>query len=353
MRAVFITGLLLVASLFIISSVDDLTRMVNGPRGRARTWWGTGRHPYGDLYSLSYLPNFRIPVPAEDVEQLTGAGLNTEDKTINLYALSDSYLWGLLDHPQLFNKVNQIKYVVSNTHNIQPIVLDTSKRNVLIMEVVERNVRPLFSDSLYLQSFLHFYKPGDDTSKIKTATYRARFHFKFKIKEIDNNIEYNVWDYRLFTPLKEAKAGFTYRYFNRTHKDVAVSADGKQLFYGPTVDTAGELSSFSKVSNAQLDDLVNNLNAAAAHYKKQGFKAVYLSVIPNPVTIMAPGFHGYRYNGLIPRLQQHPALELKVIDTYSAFVKSPLPLFLRNDTHWNLEGKKTWLGLVNDALRKE
>lgn len=352
MRAVSITGLLIVIMLFMISSFDDLTRLVNKPRSKSMSWWGSGRYPYGDLYGMSYLPQFKIAVPNEDIARLTHPQTPATQKNTDLYALSDSYLWGMLDHSELFSNINRVKYVISNTRNVQPVILDTTKRNVLLIEVVERNIRPLFSDSSYLSSFLYFYKPGEDTSKIRTAAYRAKFHFKFKIKEIDPNIEYNVWDYRFLSFFKEANAGFTYRYFGRTNKDVVLSDNGKQLFYSPTIDTASELSSFNKVTVKEINALVNNLNAAAAYYKKQGFDEVYLSMIPNAVTIMQPQYHGLAYNQLIPKLQNHPALQLKVINSYSVFKQSKSVLYLPNDTHWNYKGKQLWLNAFNEALIK-
>ena len=95
-----------------------------------------------------------------------------------------------------------------------------------------------------------------------------------------------------------------------------------------------------------------NLNATFEYYKKDGFDEVYLSIIPNPVTILQP----LNYNGLIPALQN--PIRLKgtfIIDMYSLFSQDPNPgrLYRIGDTHWSNMGIQVWLKYVNAELKKQ
>jgi hypothetical protein len=79
---------------------------------------------------------------------------------------------------------------------------------------------------------------------------------------------------------------------------------------------------------------------------------VYISIIPNPVTLLQPE----HYNGLIPRLQKTGLLNgMKMIDIYDAYSKASDPgaLYRVGDTHWNNNGMQVWLKTVNAELKKQ
>ena len=81
---------------------------------------------------------------------------------------------------------------------------------------------------------------------------------------------------------------------------------------------------------------------------KAGFDEVYLSIIPNKVSILSPDMG--KYNQLIERVQSDLNLKIPVIDTYSDFKKNPTKYYLKSDSHWTCEGRDIWLDKVNNIL---
>lgn len=341
-------------AVFVISSVDDLTRVLAQKKYDTKSWWGSDKYIYGDLYGMSYLPQFKIP--GEKGGKIIGHDDRCQaiPKTFNIYATSDSYTWDLFKDPANFCGADKSGYAASNFRDVLSIHLDSSKKNILVIETTERNVWTLLTDTAYLLHFVQPLKPGETPNNEASAEERKKFHFKFNMKDADANFEFNLWDYRFLTPLKQLKARLTFNWFNRANPDVIVSPDKKYLLYEHTVDTAYTESSFKPFNNQKANDMVTGLNLVYDHYKKLGFYDVYLSVIPNPVTILYPRYKDLSYNQLIPKLQDNPALKLKVFDSYHLFLAHRnLQLFSRSDTHWTSVGEKLWLSAFNQQLQKD
>ena len=171
---------------------------------------------------------------------------------------------------------------------------------------------------------------------------------------LNENLEFNLFDYKLFTPLKEFKANLNYRLFNRVNNDVRVSPDHKYLFYNATIDTNYTTSSFTRIDNAEITRIVNVLNNIYIHYKAKGFDEVYFTIIPNPVTVLSPGILGtIKYNELIPRIYNNTGLKIPVIDVYNLFRQSNIQIYFRSDTHWNNNGFHVWANEFNETIYKD
>ena len=93
---------------------------------------------------------------------------------------------------------------------------------------------------------------------------------------------------------------------------------------------------------------IKNINKTKTKYLQAGFDDVYLSIIPNKVSILSPELGNY--NHLIERIQKDERLETPIIDTYSIFKKSPQKYYLKSDTHWTCDGREVWLQKVNIIL---
>ena len=142
--------------------------------------------------------------------------------------------------------------------------------------------------------------------------------------------------------------GINYYLFSRADGSVVISNDRNYLFFTETVVKDRNSGSYCPVGMDEIDGIVSNLNTIYDHYKAGGFNEVYLSIIPNPVTIL----QHTGYNNLIPLIQNHPKLKMKCIDSYSVFMNIPGDYYLRGDTHWNKNGKQTWIDLVNKTLEE-
>ncbi len=144
----------------------------------------------------------------------------------------------------------------------------------------------------------------------------------------------------------------TYYLFKRAAGDAVVSDDGSRLFLKETVAENDPQSSYYPFDQRELQEMFRILNLTCAYYKADGFDEVYMSLIPNPASVLQP----QHYNGLIPALQQADSLKcMDIIDIYTPFTREPNPgkLFRLGDSHWSNDGIQVWLNTVNAELRKQ
>lgn len=351
MKKIVAFGLLaLTLCVFIISSVDDLTKVFAQAKYKSQAWWGSDKYQYGDLYGFCYLPHFRIK-NVEGVSHLTRFDTTaSETKKIDLYALSDSYTWGILQYPSLFHDVNKITFTKLNYRQVTSVSLDKTKKNVLLLECSERNLRILYEDTAYLKHFFDVNATVSTNTDAGSEKQADRIRLKFKLNDIDPNIEFNIWDYRFLTPFKEFKAQLYYSLFNRVSKGAYVSEDNKYLLLGETIDTVYKQSAFKPIGKTELNEIIRGINNTYDLYKSKGFDEVYMAIIPNPVSILYPHFHNYTYNRLVSLVQNNKALKCKIIDANAPFKQSKEQIYRYSDSHWNNNGERIWLSLVNNAL---
>jgi hypothetical protein len=344
-----ISILIFAGIVFIFSSVRELTNSFFELRRKPSSlqqWWGSDKGGTGDLYGFTCLPQFAVG----DTSVLRKPTCNDAQKTYNIYAQTDSYTEEIFTHPDYFCGAAKCVYAFTNTGDVLPVYLDKTKKNIVMIECVERNIRKNFIDTNYLTRFIKI-----STEKIndtKAAEKAHNFHFHFDIKNLDGNYETNIWDYLFLRPIKQLKAKMTFDLFNRTYVDALVSPDGKYLLYQPTVDTAFLESSYKPIADKELKKMVTALNVAYDHFRRLGFDEVYLSIIPNPGSILYPNYKRLQYNQLIPRLENDPSLKLKVFDIYQVFKNSPEKdkLYQRSDTHWTRFGAMVWLNEFNRQM---
>ena len=165
-------------------------------------------------------------------------------------------------------------------------------------------------------------------------------------KNINQNLQCNLFNYNAIIPMFQYKAALNYYLFNRASGDVVISNDRNFLFLKQTVSLTEASSSYGPLTGDEVTTLVNNFNTIYDHFKTVGFSDIYLSIIPNPATIMQPE----GYNQLIPLIEKNPALKMKVLDMYTEFRNTNEVLYQPGDTHWNKAGVQRWVNRVNGIL---
>ena len=336
-------------ALLIVSSSDKLMKKIIEERSGLNSNFGIHQFPGGDLVSISYLDKvkrfqeidpFIFVRPADD----------TGSRNIDLYIYGDSYLKEVPD--SAFACVNSYHFCRRGYEDMN-YTLDRHKKNILIIEIGERFARVEFE----LQEMMrHFKKKQPETSSLHLSA-RPLIYAKFLdldifSPDINRNLEFNLYGYRFWDEVKFAKASVTYYLFKRAVGDASVSDDGSRLFLKETLAENGRASSYYPFDERELQVYFSQLNAYFKYYKADGFDEVYLSIIPNPVTIL----QHKNYNGLIPALQNPDSLKgMHVIDMYTPFLKDPNPgrLFRIGDTHWSNYGIQIWVNAVNAELRKQ
>lgn len=288
---------------------------------------------YGDLYRLSNLPDFRVPV-----QKCTVQDVSKKDE-VNLIVAGDSFTEeGRIDKSNFGVDSYHWRFVSSPSY--APV--EAGKKNVLIIETVERHLRERFAS------------PWQELKNSPLPSADAESNFWDKVMEIElpydtERHESLLFASDFFLTIKEWKAQFNYKVFDRVDPKVSLNKSGEHLvYYLPT--EPGISSAFETISSKEIDLLVQNINNTKAYYESLGFDKVVLSIIPNKTSILASDLGNY--NHLVERIQSYPKLEMEVIDIYSPFMRGKASLFDKGDTHWNCAGKQVWIDQVNEILNE-
>lgn len=294
---------------------------------------------YGDLYSASFLPRF-MDTAATKLKIYTPALKSTD-----LYILHDSYLFGKIKKEN-FQNIDSL--ILSDFRGggvyVQP---NPKKRNILIIECSERTAGWRLTDKSVIFSKI---RVGNSPALIKNPTYAESMQISkyFFNPLINQNLEFNLFDYPLFKKLKESKALINYTLFNRMVKDVVESTDKQYLFLNETVNPNLASSSFRFISNEEINNIVINLNLISRHYEDNGFDEIYFSIIPNPVSIIDA--ERLPYNHKIERIENNYLLETNYIDVYTIFKQRRNQIYRKDDSHWNNYGLQLWVYEVNTKI---
>ncbi|MBC7569155.1 MAG: hypothetical protein H7319_05415 [Spirosoma sp.] len=321
---------------FIISVA--LVFWLGGLSGTASHWlYDTGviadDYRNGDLYRMSALPQFREPAPT-----CPPANRDADTAQTHLYILGDSFS----EEQRLSQDDFRVSYYRRAKWDTPPVrvQLDPAKRNVLLMETIERHVRGHFSKSVREVTVVK--DTVQNPAPVLTAWQRIKEDIHWS--DVEERLASALFSQRWAFWFKEIKARLTLDWFNRASVNVSLSEDKEHIFLNSDTDSATPLSSFSELSDREVSALVDSVNATADYYKRLGFDEVYLSIIPNKVTIVEPD-RGM-YNQLIPRIQNNPNLRVPTVNVYDPYKKATVSPYLTGDTHWTCAGRATWLQLV-------
>jgi hypothetical protein len=344
--AIFV--LIFCTCLYIISTSSKMTEKLTNYRLGLNSTFGAKDLTRGDLYRMSFLPMF---CGAAENQEPYIKNDTCQAKKIDLYALCDSFIRAYFREDKYFCNVDSFRFARMNSFETIFVAPDIKKRNILLIESVEREFRQPFKNGT-MESFLraptskqnHTFRSNNWFEKIKALVFNPK---------LNQNLEMNFWDLNLFTPLKELKAELNYNLFKRVDEQVVVSSSGKYLIYRKTVEATGDTGSFTPISDAELKNIIQTLNKLYEKARRLGFDEVYLSLIPNAVTIIEPDYQGMHYNRLIEKIQNSPDLKMKIIDVLESFRANPQDVYRTNDSHWTMKGANLWLNKVNTMLAAE
>lgn len=320
------------------------------------TWWG-GHHPdVGDLSKMAYLE--RLPAYRDTVIRRYRRGA-PGTQSVDLYMIGDSYVKDIPD--SVYSGIRAFHFV-RRDYGVLDYTLDSSKKNILIVQLGERFTRiflaspaPMFDHvkkaPQVAPAAALLYDPGRHTSSYAVFGFPWGSLNGLFNPDINQNIEYNLFNYPFFTPVRNFKAELNARLFRRGSGDVAISDDGKWLFLKGTVSPHDILSAVVPVATEERERILQTLNTIYDHYRAAGFTEVYLSIVPNPVTILQP----VPNNNLLADIQNEQRsgrLKMPVIDVYETMRQSTRAdtFYQRGDSHWGDPGIQLWISKVNSML---
>lgn len=292
---------------------------------------------YGDLYRLSNLAQFRQRPQTCPKPNLS----NVPKNNIALYIIGDSFT-----EKQRIDKNDFPVESYLRTHwaDSLEVPLDTAKRNILILETVERHFREHFAEPVRT---LKISSVSPQTEQ--TATEAETKSWDKILKDSEEALSDFLFTNDFFLRLKEWKAALNLNWFDRHSDQIELSPDGKNILFCWDTDSTRLTSSFHPLPDSVLTKLVHGVNAAKDHYRSLGFDEVYLTIIPNKTTIVARDMG--TYNHLVERVQSHPALRTPIIDVWQLFNQHSTEVYALSDTHWSCFGQRIWVEKVNEILK--
>ena len=293
---------------------------------------------FGDLYRMSALPQFKLPQPNC---QADAPDRSSDTARTSLYIIGDSFS----EEQRLSRADFRVShYQRARWDRTQRAQLNPTKRNVLLMETIERHFRDHFSQPV---TALSVEADTNQTPTPHPVWYRQVYEDLHR-SDVEERLESVLFGHNWALWFRELKARIMLNWFDRTSTGVSLSRDRRHVFLRSDTDTSAVLSSYSRLTDREVDALVDSVNATADRYRQLGFDAVYLSFIPNKASILEPT-RGV-YNHLIERIQAHPNLHVPIIDVYDAYKKERPAPYLKSDTHWDCRGRAIWLELVRREI---
>lgn len=291
---------------------------------------------YGDLYRLSNLAEFKDPrqeCPSLPIEQPT--------QKVALYIIGDSFTEKQrIDSSDFAVTRYQWAHWGENLH----FNLDTTFTNIILLESVERNVRPHFGTPIA--------NVIPDTATFIAHPADTRFMHQidaiFASDGVEDRLNTILFQFDPMLKFREMKSWINQNFFNRTDPKVTLSSDGNTLAYYEDTDSTLINSSYNHVSNAEIDSLVAVINFDKTFLKGLGFDEVWFSIIPNKATILMPDYAVY--NHIIDRIYRHSTLRVESIGVLNDFRKMKQNTYLKGDSHWSCSGQRIWLEKVNQRV---
>jgi len=289
---------------------------------------------YGDLYRLSNLSDYRVPVEKCRIPY-------TGPKTpVALYLAGDSFTEeGRVSRNEYATDLYFRSFVADEQ---VPLELAPGKK-ILVIETVERHLRERFSEKPWKNWVV--MPPAAPTAAAEPFSFSKLYDavVEYEIPYREEMHESVLFSNDFILKIKEWKADVNYRLFGRLDPKVKVLKG--ELVYD--VDLAPGISSvYDPVSDEEIARIVKHANATREYYRSLGFDEVYLSIIPNKSSLLIKDEKDY--NRLVERVENHPDLQMPLISVWKAFIAKNY--YQKGDSHWNCAGQKIWVDAVNERL---
>ncbi len=325
----------------VVSSSEEAMRALTKARYAGSGILNSDKYAFGDLYGISYLPEFRIAKQEKFLD--VPVGLPAE-KDIDLYIVGDSYLYSYLDTlPNYYARVNRLDFRRWAHVPVRTEDFKSGQKKVLLIESVERNI----ANVIALERIRAVFEPTPPpvlpwweqwNEAIKSALYHPT---------LESNLEFTLFNMALFSPIKEWKSAWNDRVFGRLSREVHRSRAGDQLFMNETVDKREKGSSYREISEAEVKAIVQKMKEIQTFYRAKGFDLVLFSFMPNPVSILEAD----RTNQYLASIRAEASEDLTIIDPSARLTQHAKQNFYQSDSHWNQRGARVWLDQLNEVLQ--
>ncbi|HEV7230380.1 MAG TPA: hypothetical protein VGO45_03565 [Bacteroidia bacterium] len=315
----------------------------------SREWLAPDQYKNGDLYGMCFLPQYKEPASDPVFKKY-----ECEHSGLNLYLLHDSYLQNRL-YTSYFKGADSLVQI-DYRNGTAGICLNGRKKNILLIETAERYARWRLQNASYFTQMFQYGPLNSDANQVLASMLESEVSFRDMLTNpnINSNLEFNLFDYSLFSPIRGLKTALNQSLFGRLPDAIAVSSDKHFLLLKETLDTIQNTGIYAPLSEAETDTLAAHMALIRRYYIEKGFQDVWFSIIPNTATLN-DSLHDahHQYNGLIYRIKaKADEVSVPCIDVYPDFKKNPAAMYKHGDSHWSREGKQLWIDRVGEKLER-
>jgi len=303
---------------------------------------GSDKYRFGDLYGLSYLPDFRLE---KDTTMIRDQAPADGYRDIDLTILGDSYLFSYVQmDTSNFVRAKQVTFRRWSDSNLEPLrVRSNTNKKVLLIETVERNAWMILN--------IDRLKPQLEKVSIDKPWYNSLNEFLFERiyhPQLEQNLDFTLFNLQLLSPVKSLKALINSEVFHRSSTDVAISKNGEFLYMDETVDSTQRSSSFYPITKGELHELGERIVGMNQYAKMKGFDEVIFVIIPNPVVFT--NTEAKESNQLVSKLNLEFGNKVRLVDPSHTLQEGGKNYFFKSDSHWNQKGARAWLAHFNQYL---
>jgi hypothetical protein len=295
---------------------------------------------YGDLYNMMPLPGYK----QERIFEQLDAHADTSN-AVKVYLLGDSYV---MDYVQAQDISGQVigKYNVNDLGN-NIAVLDTTAKNILVLEICERNFPSKILESpctiLKLDTIKNNSNLINDTSQ---ESIQNQFVFA-----IEKYLIYVASHLNIGYKVRELNTYFQNRILKKPDENVVINSLNNRLYISNTVNQYAAGASFFNYDSVITSKIDSALLGWQQYALTMGFKKIIFSIIPNPSSIYETSWKGAPYNNFITQLQNKHSNNFEFVNIFDKYKSAKLNLYFNNDTHWNGNGKLIWAKALNQILK--
>lgn len=304
------------------------------------------QYRFGDLYNITNLEQFKELDWSEADDLLESDKPKIRSQSVDVYTIGDSFT--TMDTSFYAGRRN---YHIWLGTQVDTVSLDSSVASILVIEVIERTIQErLRKDyaSLYIEKGFQIRGESKQTASAEKQVRQVSSFWENKLnKEINQRLEFILFNSSLALKVKEIKADLMLSLFGRTHPGALISQDREFLFYEIEASPISPLSAYKQLADSDIDSVVINMNRIRSHYLHAGFSEVYFCFIPNKVTVCEP--NRLPHNNQITRISENPRLKVPLLNVNDELLRHP-EWFHKSDGHWNVNGKRLWLAHVNHMV---
>ena len=332
----YVSGLLALF-VFIIVRFDNSPKFLITPA----LYESESNSIYGDLYNMNFVDYFKIPIHKGTIKFSQKGNINELDSS-KVILFGDSFFYRTastsLFHERLQNLINLKTYFSEADEPLKELAklgVNTSKKRLLVFEIVERRVAEFFISEHKLEDNAGFIKSlkGSFFNSVET-----KYNYLLQKSILTNYFYENIISlkFNCFKYISDLTPVY--------------SLNPPWLFYYKDVNDK-PTSFYYNFSQKEIELICEKILDFGNKIKEKYNMELVIVPIPNKYSIYHKLINNDAYNNFLPLLYSGlNKVKVPCIELYQDFITSEKTLYYSTDTHWNDEGEKIALQKLSQYI---